>query len=65
MKRFFRWIVRFLAAFLALGIIAFLSEYISHRVQPGSVLVVTFNGAVVERGSENFFGVLDSQRNPA
>jgi protease IV len=64
MKRFFRWIVRFLAALVALGIIAFLSEYISHRVQPGSVLVVTFNGAVVERGSENFFGVLSSKETP-
>jgi protease-4 len=64
MKRFFRWIVRLLAAFVALCIIAFLSEYISHRVQPGSVLVVTFNGPVVERGSENLFGVLSSKDTP-
>ena len=64
MKRVLRWILRLAAAFLALCIIAFLSEYISHRVQPGSVLVVTFNGPVVERGSVNYFGVLSQKETP-
>ena len=62
MKRAFRWMLRLFAAFVALCIIALLSEYISHRVQPGSVLVVTFNGPVVERGSTNFLGHAESAR---
>lgn len=64
MKRAFRWMLRLFAAFVALCIIAFLSEYISHRVQPGSVLTVTFNGPVVERGSVNFFGMLSPRETP-
>ena len=51
MKTFFRWMLRLFAAFIVLCIIAFASEYISHRVANGSVLVVTFRGDVVERGS--------------
>jgi protease IV len=64
MKRAFRWVLRLAAAFVALCIIALLSEYISHRVQPGSVLAVTFNGPVVERGSVNFLGMLSPRETP-
>src|SRR5580704_11173666 len=64
MKRAFRWILRLFEAFVALCIISFLAEYISHRVQPGSVLVVTFKGPVVERGSVNFFGMLSPRETP-
>src|SRR5579859_3090981 len=64
MKTFFRWVLRLFAAFIVLCIIAFASEYISHRVQPGSVLVVTFQGAVVERGSVNFLGMLSPRETP-
>src|SRR2546421_1813041 len=64
MKRIFRWIVRLLAVFVALGLIAFLSEFISHRVQAGSVLVVTFKGPVVERGSVNLLGMLSPRETP-
>ncbi|HVN26984.1 MAG TPA: signal peptide peptidase SppA [Candidatus Binataceae bacterium] len=64
MKRVLRWLLRLAAAFVALCIVAFLSEYISHRVKPGSVLVVTFNGPVVERGSANYFGVLSQKETP-
>jgi protease-4 len=64
MKRLLRWVLRLAGAFLALCIIAFLSEYLSHRVQPGSVLVVTFNGPVVERGSVNYFGMLSTKETP-
>ena len=64
MKRLFRWVLRLFAAFVALCIIALLSEYISHRVQPGSVLTVTFNGPVVERGSVNFLGMLSPRETP-
>jgi len=64
MKRLFRWVLRMFAAFIVLCIIAFASEYISHRVQPGSVLVVTFNGPVVERGTPNFLGLMSSHETP-
>jgi protease IV len=57
-------VLRLFAAFVALCIIALLSEYISHRVQPGSVLMVTFNGPVVERGSVNFLGMLSPHETP-
>src|ERR1700732_887395 len=63
-KKSFRWLLRLLAALVALCVVAYLSEYISHRVQPGSVLVVTFNGPVVERGSTNFLGMLSPRETP-
>src|ERR1039458_5748841 len=64
MKRAFRWLLRIAVAIVALFLIALLSEYISHRVQPGSVLTVTFNGPVVERGSVNFLGMLSTHETP-
>jgi protease-4 len=64
MKKAFRWLLRMVAGLVALGIIVLLSEYISHRVQPGSVMVVTFNGPVVERGSANFLGMLSPHETP-
>ncbi len=63
-KRAFRWLLRAVVAIVALGAVAVLSEYISHRVQAGSVLVVTFNGPVVERGSANFLGMLNQHETP-
>ncbi len=63
-KRAFRWLLRTVAVLIVLGIVALLSEYISHRVQPGSVLVVTFKGPVVERGSVNFLGMLSPRETP-
>ncbi len=64
MKRALRWLLRTVAIFAVLGIIALLSQYISHRVQPGSVLLVTFRGPVVERGSVNLLGMLSPQETP-
>ncbi len=63
-KRAFRWLLQTVAVLIVLGIVALLSEYISHRVQPGSVLVVTFKGPVVERGSVNFLGMLSPRETP-
>ena len=63
-KRVFRWLLRTVAVLVVLGIVALLSEYISHRVQPGSVLVVTFKGPVVERGSVNLFGMMNPRETP-
>ena len=44
LRRFFRWIVRtVLVAVVLLAIVA-ISDYISHRVQPNSVLSVELDG---------------------
>lgn len=64
LRKVLRWLLRTVAVLVVLGIVALLSEYISHRVRPGSVLVVTFNGPVVERGSTNFLGMLSPQETP-
>ncbi len=64
LRKLFRWLLRTVVILVVLGIVALLSEYISHRVQPGSVLVVTFNGPVVERGSTNLFGMLSPHETP-
>jgi protease-4 len=64
LRKVLRWLLRTVVVLAALLLIALLSEYISHRVQPGSVLVVTFNGPVVERGSTNLLGVLSQRETP-
>jgi len=64
LRKVLRWLLRTVVVLVALLLIALLSEYISHRVQPGSVLVVTFNGPVVERGSTNLLGVLSQRETP-
>ena len=64
LRKLFRWLLRTVVILVVLGIVALLSEYISHRVQPGSVLVVTFNGPVVERGSTNLLGMLSPHETP-
>ena len=60
----FRWLIRIVVAAVALLVIALISESIAHRVRPGSVLVVTFKGAVVERGTTNFLGMLSPKETP-
>ena len=42
LRRFFRWIIRTVITMVVLFAIVAISEYISHRVQPGSVLMVDF-----------------------
>src|SRR5579872_5121404 len=64
LRKALRWLLRTVVALVALFLIALLSEYISHRVQAGSVLVVTFDGPVVERGSTNFLGILSPHETP-
>ncbi len=64
LRKALRWLLRTVVIVVALFLVALLSEYISHRVQAGSVLVVTFNGPVVERGSTNFLGVLSQRETP-
>ncbi len=64
LRKALRWLLRTVAVVVALFLVALLSEYISHRVQAGSVLVVTFDGPVVERGSTNFLGILSPHETP-
>ncbi len=64
LRKVLRWTLRTVVTLVALFLIALLSEYISHRVQPGSVLVVTFKGPVAERGSVNLLGMLSPRETP-
>jgi protease-4 len=49
-RRLFRWMFRAVIIGVVLIAIVAISEYISHRVQPNSVLEVDLDGPVVERG---------------
>jgi protease-4 len=62
LKRFFRWIVRTVITVAALFAIVAISDYISHRVQPNSVLAVEVNGPVVERGGSSVLGLLSTHQ---
>ena len=57
-RRFFKWLLRTVIISLLLIAIIAISEHISHRIQPNSVLEVELNGTVVERGSGNLLGLL-------
>ena len=61
-RRFFRWILRTVLLIVALFAIVVISEYISHRVQPNSVLSVELDGAVVERASTSVLGLLSKNQ---
>ncbi len=64
LRKVFRWLLRTIVIVIALVVIALLSDYLSHRVQPGSVLVVDFKGPVVERGNPGILGMLSPQETP-
>lgn len=64
LKRSLRWLLKATAAIIILLVIVVISDYLSHRVGPGSVLVVTFNGPVVERSTPSFFGALAPRETP-
>ena len=49
LKRLFRWLIRTAVIVLVLFLIAAIADFVSHRVKPGSVLVVTLDGPVAER----------------
>ena len=57
-RRFFRWILRIVIVVVVLFAIIVVSDYISHRVQPNSVLAIELDGTVVERGSTSVLGLL-------
>ena len=61
-RRFFRWIFRTVLVVVALFAIVAISEYISHRVQPNSVLSIEVDGTIVERASASVFGLLSKNQ---
>src|ERR1017187_3482578 len=61
-RRFFRWVVRTVITFAVLFAIIAISDYISHRVQPNSVLAVELHGPVVERGGSGLLGLLSTHQ---
>ena len=63
-RRFFRWILRTVIIVVVLIGIAVISDYISHRVQPNSVLEVKLDGPVVERGSAGVLGLISKTETP-
>ena len=61
-RRFFRWILRTVLILVVLIVIIAVSEHISHRVQPNSVLMVELDGTVVERASGSVLGLLSKNQ---
>jgi protease-4 len=51
LKRLLRWTIRLAVVVVVLVLIVVVSQYLSHRYRPGSVIVLTLNGPVVERGT--------------
>src|SRR5689334_7657874 len=64
LRKLLRWALRTLAVVVALFVIALLSDFLSHRVQRGSVLVLTFKGTVVERGTPSLLGLVGPHETP-
>jgi protease-4 len=64
LRRIFRWIVRTTIAIAVMLLVVLMSDYLAHRVPPGSVLVVTLNGPVVERGANSVMGLWNTNQTP-
>jgi protease-4 len=61
-RRFFRWILRTVIVVVVLVAIVAISEHISHRVPPNSILSVELDGTVVERGGTSVLGLLSKNQ---
>ena len=57
-RRLLRWIMRAVVTVLVLIVVAAIFDYRSHRVSPGTVLMVKLEGAVNERGSASVVGAV-------
>jgi protease IV len=64
LRRFVRWILRTVIIVVILVVIIAVSQYLAHRIQSGSVLEVTLDGPVVERGQSGVLGLLREQETP-
>jgi protease-4 len=62
LKRLLRWLIKTVLVLAVLFAIVLVSQYLSHRYKPGSVLVLKLDGTVVERSSANALGILDSDQ---
>jgi protease-4 len=61
-KRLLRWFIRTVLMLAVLFAIVIISQYVSHRYKPGSVLELQLDGPVVERGTTNPLGILKSDQ---
>src|SRR5271155_5405850 len=61
-RRLFRWMLRAVIISVVLIAIIGVSNYLSHRVQPDSVLEVDLDGPVVERGGTGVLGLLSKSQ---
>ena len=57
-RRMFRWVVRTVVTVIFLAVVAAILDYVSHRVAPGTVLMVKLAGPVNERGSTSVMGAV-------
>src|SRR5260370_20360464 len=65
LRKTFRWIVRAAILIVVLFVIMLISDRMTHRVQPDSILEVTLKGPVVERGVPGVLGgVLSAHETP-
>jgi protease IV len=64
LRRLFRWILRAVITVGVLVAIVAVSEYLAHRIQSGSVLVVTLDGPIVERGQSGVLGLFSESETP-
>src|SRR6266851_851721 len=60
LKRLWRWLLRLVVSVLVVLAIILVSDFVSHRYRPGTVLVLELNGPVPERGSVSLLGVLNT-----
>ena len=64
LRRILRGLLRAVITLGVLAAIVVISEYLAHRIQSGSVLVVTLDGPIVERGEGGVLGLLSSTQTP-
>src|SRR6202035_595817 len=63
-RRMLRWLVRMIAIVIVLSVIGHIINWWSHRVAPGSVLVLSLKGPVIERGSDGLRGLVADNQTP-
>ncbi|HYA36200.1 MAG TPA: signal peptide peptidase SppA, partial [Candidatus Binataceae bacterium] len=63
-RRFFRWLLRAIVTLVIIFVLMLVSDYIQHRVETGSVLVVTLKGPVVERATPGLLGLASQRETP-
>src|SRR5271167_4295541 len=62
LKRLLRWFIKTVIMMAVLFAIVIVSQYVSHRYKPGSVLQLQLDGPVVERANTNPLGMLKSDQ---